>query len=337
MAAPSTYKYVPPSGSLLFRYVLNPIYSQMVHCLPRWLTPNAMTVVGITLTGLASAMMMKHFHEGTEISKEELYVVSAFNLLYMCLDNLDGKQARRLKLSSPIGEYLDHGGDCWTSLLSIWCCFKLAGVAECDFTLMTLVLCTSIVHLFHLGTGQHTLGGDLFSADEGMIAFCAVPLLWALTPETFSLVVYTNDEYGLSFTVAQICTIIFFLGQLACALELVRALGTATFHPVFLHIVLSAVLMTLVRDGSVCWALTAAMVASFGIHYLIAASCMGIKQLGAVRTTPLLATVTTALPLAFGALPEHRPLVCGAAVVLHLLQVLYNCDAITKEKARKSA
>ena len=44
-----------------------------------------------------------------------LYLIGAFGLfLFHLLDILDGKQARRLGASSPIGQLLDHGMDSYT-------------------------------------------------------------------------------------------------------------------------------------------------------------------------------------------------------------------------------
>ena len=273
----STYTYTLANGSLLFRYVLEPTYSRLVEYVPRWYTPNQMTLTGIALTGTASAMLLSHFHEERPLSFEYLMLAGVMNLVYMTLDNLDGKQARRLKMSSAIGEYLDHGGDCWTSLLSTWCMFRLAKVPLVDYTLLSLVVNTALVHLYHIVTGKSTLGGDLFSADEGMLTFCIVPMITAAFPWLWDVVVLEAGatEYNDSpvmLTTALSC--VFALGQIVCFGEMLRSLGKACLHPILIQLVATCALMGYGRDGTVQWVLTTAMLSSFGIHYLISAACV---------------------------------------------------------------
>eukprot|EP01059_Diplonema_ambulator_P034873 TRINITY_DN8029_c0_g1_i1.p1 TRINITY_DN8029_c0_g1~~TRINITY_DN8029_c0_g1_i1.p1 ORF type:complete len:331 (+),score=59.58 TRINITY_DN8029_c0_g1_i1:50-1042(+) len=323
------YTYQPATGSLLFRHVLEPAYRRMVDYLPRWLTPNMMTVVGITLTGTASGMMLLASHEGRDLGKGALYLAGGLNLVYMTLDNLDGKQARRLKLSSAIGEYLDHGGDCWTSLLSIWCMFDLAKVPYKDHTLCLLSVTTSLVHLYHLVTGKSTLGGDYFSADEGMLTFCIVPFLSAAFPSLWSTAV--TDTLSLT----QLCTYIFCFGQGLCVVEMYRSLGKDLFNQGFLQVLATTGLMFLGRDHTVPWVITTAMLCSFSIHHLIVAGSVK-KTHASVRPTLPSVAVGTGLPIAWLCLPEHRLAITGCSVAVHLAQMVYNCRMIIAEKAKRA-
>eukprot|EP01061_Rhynchopus_euleeides_P016253 TRINITY_DN27515_c0_g1_i1.p2 TRINITY_DN27515_c0_g1~~TRINITY_DN27515_c0_g1_i1.p2 ORF type:complete len:339 (+),score=157.94 TRINITY_DN27515_c0_g1_i1:89-1105(+) len=338
MSGGSNYTYTLANGSLLFRYVLEPTYSRMVNYLPRWLTPNQMTVMGITLTGFASAILLRHFYLGTAPSFEELVLVGVLNTVYMALDNLDGKQARRLKMSSAIGEYLDHGGDCWTSLLSTWCMFRIAGTDERDFTLLSLVFNTSLVHLYHIVTGKTTLGGDFFSADEGMLTFCIVPVLGAVAPWLWDveLLEAGATDYNKDFPVmlVKVLTGVFFIGQLICFFEMLRSLGSSIINSMTVQLAVTVALMFFGRDGTVFWVVSTAMLSSFAIHYIIVASCVKAKS---VSLTPLAAAVLTLIPVAWLSLPEYRMQLTALSVALHLAQQLFNCKYIIDVKAAKAA
>ena len=310
----STYTYTPAQGSLMFRYVLEPAYARMVNYLPRWLTPNAMTTIGILLTGSAAAVMMKSFHESTELSREVLILIAFLNLLYMTLDNLDGKQARRLNLSSAIGEYLDHGGDCWTSLLSTWCMFRLAGAPFPEYTIVILSIVTVLVHLYHLETGKTTLGGDFFSADEGMLTFAVVPLIHAFFPNVWSIVVIpeTYIPEGTPekcFSVVYICTAIFLLGQTAAIVDMFRSLGSKVFHSCVAQLLVTLLIMFLGYEDTIEWVVTTTMLSSSCIHIIIVASCL--KKTGETTVnTALTASVLTGVPVVWMVAPHFWVFIC---------------------------
>eukprot|EP00755_Sulcionema_specki_P009749 Sspe_Gene.6484::Locus_2185_Transcript_1_1_Confidence_1.000_Length_1961::g.6484::m.6484/K00993/EPT1; ethanolaminephosphotransferase len=317
------YSYQPATGSLLFRYVLSPMYDHMVNWLPRWLTPNTMTVTGIVLTSISSFLLLRNFALGTRPTVEELVVAGLFNLVYMLLDNLDGKQARRIKMSSAIGEYLDHGGDCFTSLLSTWCMFTLSEVPYADWCLVSLVLNTGIVHLYHFKTGRSSLGGDLFSADEGMITFFAVPWLTAIFPGLWHTPVTSQLTVGVA------CTGVYFFGQALNLLQMMWSLKRDSLHPVMLALALSSVLFLSAPPASVYLPVCFTMVASYLIHHLIAGSCL---RKHTVSFSVMDSIVAMGLPLAFIWTPQYSASLCLASIVVHLVQILVNCFKIIQFK-----
>ena len=107
----------------------------IVELLPLWLAPNLITLIGIFglvvayvvtlfyLPGLAGAnncSAMRKLPRLRVISTAPghaagngprwLYYLNGFSVFwYLHLDCLDGKQARRTKSSSPLGQLFDHG------------------------------------------------------------------------------------------------------------------------------------------------------------------------------------------------------------------------------------
>lgn len=53
-------------------------------------------------------------NEGDGISRWFYFYYAATYLAYRLLDEMDGKQARRIKASSPLGLLFDHGCDAFT-------------------------------------------------------------------------------------------------------------------------------------------------------------------------------------------------------------------------------
>lgn len=80
----------------------------MVELLPRWLAPNAVTLVGfgfILFNVICLEIMMPDL---VGPGPPWLYYSFAFGLwAYSTMDNIDGKQARRTGSSSPLGELFE--------------------------------------------------------------------------------------------------------------------------------------------------------------------------------------------------------------------------------------
>eukprot|EP00919_Chromeraceae_sp_WS-2016_P046228 GHVR01109857.1.p1 GENE.GHVR01109857.1~~GHVR01109857.1.p1 ORF type:complete len:186 (+),score=22.41 GHVR01109857.1:458-1015(+) len=109
----SGYVYCPPTTSPFYRKAVSPLCDRLCSHLPLWVHPDWLTLLG-TVCAFASALCVgcSCFLSGALLWQ-----------LYAVLDNMDGKQARRLKLSSFGGEFLDHSCDA-----------LVAGVAYCVWT-----------------------------------------------------------------------------------------------------------------------------------------------------------------------------------------------------------
>ncbi|KAK9829687.1 hypothetical protein WJX72_007350 [[Myrmecia] bisecta] len=89
-----------------------PFWNWAVELLPLWLAPNLITLTG--LFGLVAAYLVTAWYlpEFEGDAPRWVYFLNGFaSLAYMHLDCLDGKQARRTKTSSPLGQLFDHGCD----------------------------------------------------------------------------------------------------------------------------------------------------------------------------------------------------------------------------------
>ena len=106
------YKYSPGVYTPLDNFI-NPYWIKATEYLPRWLAPNLITLTG-TLLVLSSTILFTYFDR--KVSADQpwyAFVWAAISIFLYCqLDAMDGKQARRLGLGSPLGQLFDHGCDC---------------------------------------------------------------------------------------------------------------------------------------------------------------------------------------------------------------------------------
>ena len=114
------YQYRGADHSLLYHYVLSPLAGWCVdHLVPTTVAPNSITLFGLVWM-VTSYSLYWYFVPTLEIVQEPPRWIFLWNaiamLAYQTLDNMDGKQARRTKSSSPLGLLFDHGCDAINSI-----------------------------------------------------------------------------------------------------------------------------------------------------------------------------------------------------------------------------
>ena len=111
------YKYRGGDNSILYRFVINPFCNWFVNYLPKWLAPNVVTVSGFFFN--LFNLILTTYYSGWNGDKDlPSWVPIACALsytTYIIFDYTDGKQARRLNASSPLGLLVDHGTDACTT------------------------------------------------------------------------------------------------------------------------------------------------------------------------------------------------------------------------------
>ncbi len=111
------YKYEGNDFSIYYKYIISPICNTITEYLPKWLMPNTITVMGWFLNFLSVVLTTYYggLKGGRYLPPWLCYLASINYSLYIYLDAIDGKQARRLNASSPLGVLFDHGCDACTS------------------------------------------------------------------------------------------------------------------------------------------------------------------------------------------------------------------------------
>jgi phosphatidylglycerophosphate synthase len=118
----SVYKYVGVDLSYYYNYFASPLAQTLTdRFVPLWMAPNTITVCAFMFTLIPHLLFLNETPTQSESLPRWLCLTLAIcTLVYQTLDNMDGKQARRTKTSSPLGQILDHGCDSLTiSMLNL--------------------------------------------------------------------------------------------------------------------------------------------------------------------------------------------------------------------------
>jgi ethanolaminephosphotransferase len=128
------YKYSARDTSPLSIYIMHPFWNFLVEYFPRWVAPNLMTFVGFLLTTLNFVVLSYYDWDFFAQTHDEpripqwVWLMAAINIfLAYTLDGIDGKQARRINLSGPLGEFFDHALDSYTASLIPVCLYSVFG------------------------------------------------------------------------------------------------------------------------------------------------------------------------------------------------------------------
>ncbi|KAF8820841.1 hypothetical protein IE077_002755 [Cardiosporidium cionae] len=259
----SSYCYTPPMTSPFYNSILSPLCDRLCFLLPLSLHPDHISWCGLLFAWIAFVFIGQKplffqylsfentiFSGVTFLLFAHRYLISAICwILYSLCDNLDGKQARRLKLSSRSGEFVDHACDSlvvtlaclmWLHLLSpdgfqSWRVIIVLVVGQWPF--LSATWGHDIIGRLLLGSNCN--GKSIFTVDE--LNFLAIPFgiflrythprLWdtsivymlgiteASSPFIFSVVTHiaaflgcTNEILSIgSFCVLCICVGVFLL------------------------------------------------------------------------------------------------------------------------------
>lgn len=176
------YAYKGKDRSLFYAYVSSPACDWLVEFIPKWVAPNLITFIGLLVMAAGHAVVVSHAPDlHGEIPAWVCVLQAIAGLTYQTLDNLDGKQARRTKTSSPLGLLFDHGVD---ALVVTVGGLSLAAIFQLGQTWMTLVFWISGATGFFMASWEeyYTDTFDLppiNGPSEGILIFTALELLTA--------------------------------------------------------------------------------------------------------------------------------------------------------------
>eukprot|EP00164_Ancoracysta_twista_P009213 GFYU01013562.1.p1 GENE.GFYU01013562.1~~GFYU01013562.1.p1 ORF type:complete len:405 (+),score=124.81 GFYU01013562.1:120-1334(+) len=116
----SRYQYHGSDHSLLYKYWLKPMAAKLANLLPeKHIHPNVVTLMGLTFCCITLLIFAIESPTFEKIDNRAYYAVAGvFLFLYQTFDNMDGHQARRTGLSSPLGQLMDHGCDALNATVS---------------------------------------------------------------------------------------------------------------------------------------------------------------------------------------------------------------------------
>ncbi|CCW61255.1 unnamed protein product [Phytomonas sp. EM1] len=407
--APASTQNVAPQPSILSEYIFFPFYDTIVKYYPKCWAPNKVTLAGVSMTLTSTLLLLSSMPLETQFSPprvgllpasltsddssfsnhtplsisnarpyfssltptSQLILCGFLNLLYCIADNTDGRLARRDQKTSVIGEYLDHGLDCVTSLLSTCCVFLVLG---CSLSNMAISVCliaiaTALSHTLNYEKNIFIFGNRILSVDEAMVFFGLsmwLPLLFpSLINEQISNGLASKTCFGFDACTSvvsrlkwiEMLYILYNITQVETFFSLVRRNWQMLFRGHTISIVLnSIVFLSLVSKHSAdiatdprsaipgyvlapfsypaIWIITCACTSSIIVHIPIAAKCARLSRTNLVPLIGLLFVwiIFTYCPSAGAVL----------SIVLHVLQVLLilrliKARSYLKAKSNKNA
>lgn len=358
LSMPPTVDFSPiPEGASRASYLLKPLTK-----------PAAVDERGTTVAYPLSPQSMRQvpFLPTWWTPELTLVVAGVLNLLYCIADNTDGRQARRTKRSTFIGEYLDHGLDCVTSLMSAMLLATALGasVPLACVGVLAVSCATSLCHTVNHETGVMIWGNDFLSVDEAMIAFGVGLWIPVICPAIYTVQVPSCLLLGVlpvGLKVIDVAYVAYILAQLQVCHALYTVKQSILSRPATLFIAANALfflsmiphpfyrsgllssssshysgpclfLIKMIEENlsyPAIWAITVASACSMICHIPIVAKCAGMDI---CNTAPLGAVVL--VWLLFASNPVWGMI---SAVVLHLGQVLLNIRMVHDKKEAAAA
>ena len=151
------YQYKSLDASISYKYCMSPLCDFLVKFFPTWLAPNVITISGFFLNLLY--FLITGYYTGFKggfVPSWACYFSAFCYLLYQTLDNIDGKQARRTKSSSPLGLLVDHGTDACTTFF-ITC--GLGSILALETIYQYILLWIMIIVPFYLNNWEEYVTG----------------------------------------------------------------------------------------------------------------------------------------------------------------------------------
>ena len=152
-----SYQYKSSDSSISYKYFMSPLCDYLLNFFPTWLAPNIITISGFFLNLLY--FLITGYYTGFKggfIPPWACFFSAFCYLLYMILDNIDGKQARRTKSSSPLGLLVDHGTDACTTFF-ITC--GLGAILALETIYQYILLWIMIIVPFYLNNWEEYITG----------------------------------------------------------------------------------------------------------------------------------------------------------------------------------
>ena len=121
------FKNKSTDDSLLYNSCISPCLNKVVKLLPFRLAPNLITLIALLFNVLAAIISYKDggFDFSSKLKPSTCLIVGIFQLIYLLLDNINEKQAKRTGNSTPFGILMDHGCDIFANIFTAFNLSKL--------------------------------------------------------------------------------------------------------------------------------------------------------------------------------------------------------------------
>ena len=218
----NNFKYRSTDDSIMYNKCMSPCLNYFVNFLPRWLAPNLITVISLGFNIFAAVVSYNDggFDFSQELKSSTCHIIGICQLLYLLLDNIDGKQARRTGNSTPFGMLMDHGCDVFTNIFTAYNLSKLALVGNEDFYSFSIFF--GLILGFYMMTYEEYRLGEMHfppinGTDEGNLFVFLFGICCGLFGQDF--LSYTISE-KYSINIGRVVQLGVVIGGISCVFNL---------------------------------------------------------------------------------------------------------------------
>lgn len=211
-----TYRYQCIDYSLLDPYLRTFLAKPLHKHIPIWFPANCISLIGHLCIWIVFFLTL---HKSSD---RVVWIGLLLLQLYMILDVLDGMQARVTKTGSPLGEYIDHGGDAFNCGLIVYSSLALLKVTSDWF--------------YYVLIGLGLVIFSLVSLEKKITGFCVFPKIGNVELQTVLIVFFAAlqipwigdslDAIWLGFSIATwVLFSIALVGGLSSIISSLRRIG----------------------------------------------------------------------------------------------------------------
>ena len=171
-------RYVPGVYSKL-DLKMNVFWESLVHLFPMWMAPNLITLIGFVVLA-SQALVFALIDPSLQLYQPAwaYFYAAIATFFYQTMDAADGKQARRIGKSTPLGQLFDHGCDCigMTFLMyNVMASFRMGeDINACYLTLMIGVVLFYSSNWSEYHTHVLMTSNGYFGVTEVQLAICLI-------------------------------------------------------------------------------------------------------------------------------------------------------------------
>ena len=140
---------------------------ELVKMLPMWLAPNLVTLLSFAFNVLPHLLIICLYGNDMEgpIDSWVAVMLGLAYFFYTTLDNMDGKQARRIGAGSPMGMLFDHGLDATTAVVVMYPLGRIHNIGGGLPLLLFIMMST--VPFYYITLEEYYMGKMVLPAFSG--------------------------------------------------------------------------------------------------------------------------------------------------------------------------
>lgn len=170
------FKYKGGDLSYSYNHIWSPIADRILKIIPPTWAPNTITVAGLLIHTITTIILVLQGPFGSDAPAWSLWLYGAGVLTYQMLDNVDGKQARKLHNSTPLGMIMDHGCDA----LGLVCLSVGMGRIICldNFDILLWVFTFGVTFGFYVSAWCQYFSDGLMILGKVNAVDDGIPVIW---------------------------------------------------------------------------------------------------------------------------------------------------------------